>query len=97
MIRSQSTMADSDNSELIGFIGSRFEALGDRFETLSDRFEGMREQLGEIKRQMATKEDLARLDGRLSERIDVAVTSIRGDIEQIHLPRFDGTSHDFQR
>ena len=83
MLRSRSTMADSN--ELIGFIGGRFEALNERFETLSDR-------LREIEQQMATKDDLARLDGRLSERIEVATTSIRGDIEQIHL-RLDSMEH----
>ena len=78
-------MADSNNNELIGFIGGRFEAMNERFEAMGDR-------LREIERQMATKHDLARLDGRLSERIDVAATSIRGDIEQIHL-RLDSMEH----
>jgi hypothetical protein len=45
-----------------------------------------------IEERMATKDDLARLDGRLSERIEVATTSIRGDIEQIHL-RLDSLDH----
>ena len=78
-------MADSNNSELIGFIGGRFEALNERFESLSDRLDG-------IEQRMATKEDLARLDGRFSERLEVATTSIRGDIEQVHL-RLDSMEH----
>ena len=78
MRRFSSTMADSNNDELIGFIGGRFEAMNGRFEAMGDR-------LHAIEQQMATKEDLARLDGRLSERIEVATTSIRGDIEQVHL------------
>ena len=78
-------MADSNNNELIGFIGGRFEALNERFEAMDDR-------LNAIERRMVTKEDLARLDGRLSERIEVATRSIRGDIEQVHL-RLDSTEH----
>lgn len=89
MLRSRSTMADSNNDELIAFIAGRFEVMADRLNT--------------IEKEMATKEDLARLegrfserfaslDGRLSERIEVATTSIRGDIEQIHL-RLDSLDH----
>ena len=85
MLRFSSTMADSSNDELIGFIGGRFEAMNERFEAMGDRLQA-------IEQQMATKEDLARLDGRLTERIDVATTSIRGDIEQIHL-RLDSLDH----
>ena len=96
MLRSSSTMADSNNNELIGFIGGRFEALNERFEAMGNRLDA-------IEYQMATKEDLARLDGRfserlasldgrLSERIEVATTSIRGDLEQIHL-RLDSMEH----
>jgi hypothetical protein len=48
MLRSRSTM-DSNNSELIGFIGGRFEALNDRFEAMSDR-------LDKIELRMVTKE-----------------------------------------
>jgi hypothetical protein len=63
-------MAESNNNELIGFIAGRFEAMTDRLDKLSER--------------MATREDLARLDGRLNERLEVATTSIRDDIEQVH-------------
>ncbi|HEX5703011.1 MAG TPA: hypothetical protein VFX97_07415 [Pyrinomonadaceae bacterium] len=51
MLRSWSTMADSNNSELIGFIGGRFEALNERFEAMSDR-------LNLITQRMVTKEHL---------------------------------------
>jgi hypothetical protein len=85
VLRFRSTMADSNSSELIGFIGGRFEALNERFESLSDRLDG-------IEQRMATKEDLARLDGRFSERLEVATTSIRGDIEQVQL-RLDSMEH----
>ena len=55
MLRSSPTVSDS-NSELIGFIASTVETMRDELVALRD--------------QMATKEDLARLDGRLTERID---------------------------
>jgi flagellar capping protein FliD len=35
--------------------------------------------------QMATKSDLAQLEDRLSTKIEVEITAVRGDIEQIHL------------
>lgn len=50
------SVAESNNNELIGFIASTVETMGDR--------------LRAIEQQMATKEDLARLDGRLNERLD---------------------------
>jgi chromosome segregation ATPase len=49
----------------------------------------MRAEIALIRGQMATKEDLARLDGRFSERLEVATKGIRGDLEQVHL-RLDG-------
>ena len=68
-------MADSNNSELIGFIGGRFESMADR--------------LNAIEAQMATKEDLARLEGRvdvIAGRVDVIagrVDVIAGRVESI--------------
>jgi len=72
------------NENLIGFIASTVEKL-------RDEVANMREQMATKAdlRQIATKEDLARLDGRLSERLEAATTGIRGDIEQVHL-RLDG-------
>ena len=74
MLRSRSTMADSNNNELIGFIGGRFEALNERFEALSG-------QLDSVKQRMVTKDHL-----------DVSITAVRGDIEQVHL-RLDSLEH----
>lgn len=34
---------------------------------------------------MATKDDLARLETRLSDKLEVEITAVRGDIEQVHL------------
>ena len=76
MITSKSVAESNEN--LIGFIASTVETMGDRLNT--------------IEQQMATKEDLARLDGRLNERLAVATTSIRGDIEQVQL-RLDSMEH----
>ena len=89
MLRSSPTVAESNNNEVIGFIASTVETILNR--------------LNAVEEHMATKDDLARidgrlnerlasLDGRLSERIEVATTSIRGDIEQIHL-RLDSLDH----
>jgi len=41
---------------------------------------------------MATREDLARLDGRFTGKLDVSITSVRGDIEQVQL-RLDSIEH----
>jgi hypothetical protein len=51
-----SDSVSESNENLIGFIASTVEKLSD--------------DVARISAQMATKEDLARLDGRLSERLD---------------------------
>ena len=71
-------MAELNNDNLIGFIASIVEKLRDDVVTMRD--------------QMATKEDLARLEGRFSEKLDVSITSVRGDIEQVQL-RLDSIEH----
>lgn len=35
--------------------------------------------------QMATKSDLAQLESRLTTKLEVEITAVRGDIEQVHL------------
>jgi hypothetical protein len=96
MLRSLKQVAESDNNEVLGFIASTVEAIRDRVGSIE-------ENLKSIEQRMATKEDLAQLDGRLnerlssldgrlSERIEVAKTSIRGDIEQVQL-RLDSMEH----
>ena len=72
------SMAELNNDNLIGFIASIVEKLRDDVVTMRD--------------QMATKEDLARLEGRFSEKLDVSITSVRGDIEQVQL-RLDSIDH----
>jgi hypothetical protein len=66
------------NENLIGFIASTVETMSDR--------------LNAIEQRMVTREDLARLDGGFNERLAVATTSIRGDIEQVQL-RLDSMEH----
>lgn len=68
MLWSRSTVADSNHSELIGFIGGRFESMADR--------------LNAIEAQMATKEDLARLERRV-DVIAGRVEVISGRVESI--------------
>ncbi|PYS21474.1 MAG: hypothetical protein DMF72_17315 [Acidobacteria bacterium] len=77
MLASKS-MAESNNDNLIGFIASTVEKL--------------REDVTAIREQMATREDLARLDGRFTGKLDVSITSVRGDIEQVQL-RLDSIEH----
>ena len=87
MIASESVSESNDN--LIGFIASTVEKLSDDVAT--------------VRQQMATKEDLARLEGRFTEKLarlegrfteklDVSTTSIRGDIERVQL-RLDSIEH----
>jgi len=88
MLASKS-VAESNNDNLIGFIASTVEAL--------------RDDVAKMREQMATKEDLARLEGRFTERLarlegrfteklDVSITSVRGDIEQVQL-RLNSIEH----
>lgn len=46
-------------------------------------------QVEDVRDRMATKEELARVEERLTNKVEVEVTAIRGDIEQVHL-RLDG-------
>ena len=66
--------------------------LDGRFDVLAGRFDVLDGRVDVIEQRMATKQDMARLEGRFNERLDVAATSIRGDIEQIHL-RLDSMEH----
>ena len=55
MLASKS-MAESNNDNLIGFIASTVETL--------------RDDVAKMREQMATREDLARLEGRFTEKLD---------------------------
>jgi|SRR5580765_6917380 len=93
-------MAESNNDNLIGFIASTVETL--------------RADVATMREQMATREDLARLEGRFTEKLaglegrftgklaglegrfteklDISITNVRGDIEQVQL-RLDSIEH----
>src|SRR2546421_9541834 len=82
------SMSES-NDNLIGFMASTVETL--------------RDDVAKMREQMATREDLARLEGRFTEKLarlegrfteklDVSTTSVRGDIEQVQL-RLDSIEH----
>ena len=88
MLASES-VSESNNENLIGFIASTVETL--------------RDDVAKMREQMATREDLARLEGRFTEKLarlegrfteklDVSTTSVRGDIEQVQL-RLDSIEH----
>ena len=62
---------EPENNNLINFIATTVET--------------MRDQMVEMRDQMTTMSDLAQLEDRLSTKIEVEVTAVRGDIEQIHL------------
>ena len=64
-------LVSESNDNLIGYIASTIET--------------MRDEMAAMRNEMATKQDLSRLEGLLSERLDAATTGIRGDIEQVHL------------
>ncbi len=60
----------------------------DEFVPLREQVDYMGGQLESMRAQMATKGDIARLEAK----IEVEVTTIRGDIEQVHL-RLDSIEH----
>lgn len=66
--------------------------LDGRFDVLAGRFDVLADRVDVIEQGMTTKRDMARLEGRFNQRLDVATTSIRGDIEQIQL-RLDSMEH----
>ena len=66
----------------------------ERFATKDD-FNSLREQVGFLGGQvehirdhmdgLATKDELARVEARLTQKIEVEITAVRGDIERVHL------------
>ena len=68
-----SNQQPEENENLLNFIASTIEMIRDRMATKSDL------------ERMATRDDIARLE----DKLEVEVTTVRGDIEQVHL-RLDG-------
>jgi len=95
-----------DLSRLDGRLSERSDRLSERLDglttdlatmheemaTMREEMATMHEEMATMREEMATKDDLARLDGRFSEKLEVATTGIRGDIEQIQL-RLDSMEH----
>lgn len=89
-----------ENNNLINFIAATVETMRDQMATKSDLdqmaaksdVDSLRDQvayLGSqvelVHDQMATKSDLAQLESRLTTKLEVEITSVRGDIEQVHM------------
>ncbi|HKQ53254.1 MAG TPA: hypothetical protein VJT74_12850 [Pyrinomonadaceae bacterium] len=74
-----------ENNNLIKFIAATVESLRDQMGGMRGQMDGMRGQMDEMREQMATKSDLAQLEERLTTKLEVEVTTVRGDIEQVHL------------
>ena len=62
-----------EDNKLLNFIAATVESMRDRMAT--------KEDLAGV----ATKQDLASLEARLTDKLEVEITAVRGDIEQIHL------------
>ena len=72
-----SNQQPEENENLLNFIAVTIETMRDQMATKED-----------VER-MVTKEDLARVEARLTDKIEVEITAVRGDIERVHL-RLDG-------
>ena len=73
-----------ENESLLNFIANNIEVMRDQIAEMRDQMATKDDLAG-----MATKDDLTRLETRLKEKIEVEITAVRGDIEQVHL-RLDG-------
>lgn len=89
---------EPENNNLISFIATTVETMRDQMVEMQGQLvkkgdlDPMREEIAYVggqveamRDQMATKTDLPQLEDRLSTKIEVEVTAVRGDIEQIHL------------
>ena len=87
-------------NNLLKFIAAKVESMSEQMATKSDLegmatksdVEALRDQVsylgGQVETmrdQMATKSDLAQLEERLTTMLEVEITAVRGDIEQVHL------------
>ena len=71
---------EPENNNLINFIAATVETLRDQMAEMRDQMATKSDLEG-----MATKRDLARLEERLMTKLEVEITAVRGDIEQVHL------------
>src|ERR1044072_5144043 len=86
-------MAESNNDNLIGFIASTVETLRADFATMREQM-ATREDLARLEGRFSEKlagiegrfsEKLAGLEGRFIEKLDISITTVSGDIEQVQL------------
>jgi hypothetical protein len=89
-----------DTNNLLNFIAATVESMREEMATKDDLAQAATKsdvdslrsevafiggQVETMRDQMATKEDLASLETRLTDKLEVEITAVRGDIEQIHL------------
>ncbi|HEX7175073.1 MAG TPA: hypothetical protein VF240_07305 [Pyrinomonadaceae bacterium] len=89
-----------EDNNLLNFIAATVETMRDQMATksdlepLRDQVEYLGGQVESMRDRMATKEDLAgvatkadltSLEARLTDKLEVEIIAVRGDIEQIHL------------
>ena len=91
-------MSDQEPNNLINFIATTVETMRDQMAEMHGQMvtkgdlDPVREEIAYIggqvetmRDQMATKSDLAQLEVRLTTKLEVEITAVRGDIEQVHL------------
>jgi hypothetical protein len=60
-------------------------ATKEDFVSLHEQVSFLGGQVEDIRDRMATKDELANVETRLNEKIEVEITAVRGDLEQVHL------------
>ena len=74
-----------NGNDLLNFVAATVESLRDQFGSLHDNVADLHTNVAEVREQMVTKSDLAQVATRLSEKIEVETTTVRGDIEQVQI------------
>ena len=86
-------MSGENDHNLVTFIATTVEALRARVDMISEQM-ATKVDLANLRDEMATKDDLARVESNLREQMATKVdlsqlsTTVRGDFEQVHF-RFD--------
>lgn len=74
MWRATITSVSENDKNLINFIATTVETVRHQVETVRDQVESLHGQVGTMRKEMATKNDLNRLE-----------TTMHGEFEQVHL------------
>lgn len=64
---------------------SDVESLSKEVESLSGEVSFIAGQVDTVRDQMATKDDIAQLEDRFTTKLEVQITAVRGDVEQVNL------------